>query len=142
MKKFFSILLSFILVASHLSLTRGTHFCQGEAVETKILLGKMHLDCDMPDMAESCDIMEKSTSHEHYFGNLPCCQNEYLTIQGTDEFLKNATQYSFSFSFSLAFVNATLNPALFSKSTHQFYTEYSPPTLEKDLQVIFETFLI
>lgn len=143
MKKFFSILLSIILVASHLSLTRGTHFCHGEVVETKILLGKMDLDCGMQNMREYCDITEKSTSHELYFGNVPCCQNEYQTIHVTDEFVKDAAQFSFSFNFSSAFIYSTLNPDLFSKSTtQQFYTEYSPPPLEKDLEVLFESFLI
>jgi len=142
MKKYFSILLSFILLASHINLTIGTHFCGGEAIETKVILGQMHLGCDMPDMDESFNDFEKYNNHDFSFNNVPCCENKYQTVQVTDEYLKDKAPLSFNVDFAVAFIYKTLNLDLFSRSTHKFYTNYAPPPLEKDIQILFQTFLI
>lgn len=142
MKQFFSILLSFILLASDINLTLGTHFCGGEAVETKIIWGETHLGCGMMDMEETCDNSEHSNHNQLIFNNIPCCQNEFQTIQGTDDFVKETAQTAFNVDFALAFIYTTLNVDLFPKSTHQVYTEYIPPPFEKDILLLFQTFLI
>ena len=80
MKQIFSILLSFILLASHMNLTMGTHFCGGEAVETKVLLGETHLGCEMMDLVEPCDGSEHSNQNQVRFNNVPCCQNDGQSI--------------------------------------------------------------
>ncbi|MFO7670080.1 MAG: hypothetical protein R6W31_10515 [Bacteroidales bacterium] len=142
MKKSFSILLSFILLAGHMSLAIGTHFCGGEVVETKIILGETHLGCGMMDMEEPCDGDEKSNTNEVRYDEVPCCENEFQTFQSTNEFVKDAAQTTFNVEFAVAFIYTTLNLDLFPKSTHQFYTEYLPPPIEKDISVLFQTFLI
>ncbi|MFO7657568.1 MAG: hypothetical protein R6W78_10910 [Bacteroidales bacterium] len=142
MKKIFSISLSFFLLASQINLVIGTHFCGGEAVETKLMLGETHLGCGMPDMKESCDASEKSNNQYIGFNKIPCCENKYQYLQVTDEFVKDAAQLSFKVDFAIALIYPTLNSDLLPKSTHQFYLNYSPPALEKDLQIIFQTFLI
>ncbi len=142
MKKFISILLSFMLLASHMSLAVGTHFCGGEAIETKIMLGDAQLDCGMPDMEEPCEDSEKSNTHEVHFENVPCCENEYQTFQVTGEFVKNVAPQSFSIDFASGFIYANPDVDLFPKLTHQFNAEYISPPLEKDIQVLFQAFLI
>ena len=142
MRKSFSILLSCILLVSHISLTTGTHFCGGEAVETKILLGETHLGCNMPDMEEPCDDSEKTNKNGVSFDKFPCCENYYQTVQVTNEFVQDVANITFNIEFALAFIYTSLNLDLFPKSTHQFYTEYISPPLEKDMQVSFQTFLI
>ncbi|MDF1546739.1 MAG: hypothetical protein P1P88_02880 [Bacteroidales bacterium] len=120
----------------------GTHFCGGEAVETKIILGETHLGCVLVDMEEPCDDSEHSNNNQVRFNNIPCCQNEFQTIDSTDEFVKDATQTVFNVDFAVAFLYTSLNLDLLPKATHQFYTEYNSPPLEKDIQVFFQTFLI
>ncbi len=142
MNKGISILLSFILLAGHMHLTTGTHFCHGEAVETKIILGETHLGCAMMDMEEPCEYPENSNENGVSFDKVPCCHNEYQIVQVTNEFVKDSVQPSFNDDFALAFTYSTLNSDLFTKSAHQVYTEYNPPPLEKDNQVLFQTFLI
>ena len=142
MKQVFSILLVLILLASHSYLTIGTHFCGGEAVESKILLGETHLGCGMMDREEPCEDYENSNKSNTSFVKTICCKNEYQTVQLTTKFVKVATQIAFSFEFAVAFFYTTLNLDLFLKSTQQFYTEYHSPPLEKDIQVLFQTFLI
>lgn len=141
MKQGFSILLSFILLASHMYLTIGTHFCGGEAVETKIMLGETHLGRGMMDIEESCDDSNPA-KNETNFNKTPCCANEYQNIHSTSEFVKDTSQIVFNVEFAVAFIYNTLNLDLFSKSTHQVYSKYISPPLEEDIQILFQTFLI
>jgi hypothetical protein len=141
MKKSFSILLSFILLASQMSFVIGMHFCGGEAIETKIMLGETHLGCGMMNMEEPCNDSDNS-NNKNSFDETPCCTNEYQTVKSTNEFVKAAAQIAFDVDFAVAFIYTTLNLDLFPKSTHQFYTEYISPPHEKDIQVLFQTFLI
>lgn len=142
MKKGFSILLSFILLSSHMYLTIGTHFCSGEAVETKILFGETHLGCGMMDMEESFNIPLNNDNKKTHFNKVPCCENEYQTLQSTNEFVKNAAHQYFNVEFSISFIFTNLNIDILPKSIHQFYTQHISPPLEKDIQVLFQTFLI
>jgi len=142
MKKSLSIFLSFILVISHMSIIIGTHFCSGEAVESRIILGETHLGCGMMDMEESCDDSGKSDKNGVSFDKLPCCKNEYQNVQSTNEFVKDAVQITLNVDFAVAFIYTSLNLDLFTKSTYQFSTEYISPPLVKDNQVLFQTFLI
>ncbi|PVX51938.1 hypothetical protein C7377_0232 [Balneicella halophila] len=142
MKKVLSILLSFIIVASHMYLTIGTHFCGGEAVETKIMFGKSHLGCGMMEMTKHCDAPENYNENQTTVGKVPCCKNEYETIQSVDNFLKNATQTVEKIDFVVAFIYVTLNVDLFSRESQHFFVDYHAPPLEKDAQVLFQTFLL
>lgn len=142
MKKSFSILLSFILLASHVSLIIGTHYCGGEPVESKLLFGENHLGCGMADMDESCDHEETNENNDVSFDNAPCCENDYFTVQVTDDFVKDTATVFFSNNFVAALFSTILNPEIFSKYTNQLYTEYYPPPLEKNIQILFQTFLL
>ena len=123
MKRSFSILVSFILLASHMSLLIGTHFCGGEAVESKILFSNKHLGCEMFVMENSCDDSGKTNETGVNFDKLPCCENQYQTIQVTSEFVKGAVQLSFNVDFAVAFIYTTLTLELFPNSTYPFYTD-------------------
>lgn len=142
MKQVFSILLSFILLTSQVYLTIGTHFCGGVAVESKIILGETHLGCGMEDMEVPCDKSEKTNKNGAGYDKTPCCENEFQTIQTTDDFVKDAVQVDLNVDFAVAFIYNALNLDLFSKSSQQFYTEYISPPLEKDIPVLFQAFLI
>lgn len=140
--KFISILLSFILLASHSYLTIGTHFCGGEAVETKIMFGKTHLGCNIPDMEKSCNIQAKHDDHEVRLDQVPCCENEFQTVQTTNEFVKEGVPFNFSVEFAVAFIYNSLKFHLSPKTNHQLFSAYSSPPIEKEIQILFQTFLI
>ncbi len=72
-----SILLSVFLLANHINLTIGTHYCRGQAVETKILIGETHMSCGMEDMDESCDA---HGVQDLSYTNSPCCENHYQAL--------------------------------------------------------------
>jgi len=125
-----------------MSLTIGTHFCGGEVMEKKILFGGTHLGCNMPNMDKSCDIPAENNHDDVHLDKIPCCQNVYQTFQVTDNFVKDAATLSFNIDFALAIIDATLNVDLFPKASHQLFITYIPPPIEKDIPVLFQTFLI
>ena len=142
MKRSLSILLSLIILASHMSFTIGTHFCGGEAVETRIILGEAHLGCGMMDMEESCADSENANLTGEDFDETPCCENKYQTVQSTNEFLETTTSATFNVDFAVAIIYTTLNLEVFPKSIHKHFTEYNSPPIEKDIQELFQTYLI
>jgi hypothetical protein len=121
--------------------TVGTHFCGGEAVESKVILGEANLGCDISDMEKHCGYSENAEKNGNSVEEHPCCNNEYQTVQVTNQFVKNETQKTFNIEFALAFIYTTLNINLFPKFNHQINTIYTSPTIEKDIQVLFQTFL-
>jgi hypothetical protein len=140
MKKFFSIILAVVLLASHMSLTIGTHMCRGEAIETRIIYGGSHLlGCGMEDMNEPCEI---PLQHDDSFSKDQCCENHYQTFQTSDEFVNDSFQFSVSVDFALALVYAVLDINLSPQADRHLNTAYLPPPLEKDIQVLFQTFII
>ena len=142
MKRSFSILLSFIFLASHLSMTIGTHFCGGEAVETRIILGEAHLGCGMIDSDQPCDDSENPNLTGEGFDETPCCENKYQTVQSTNEFLETTVSATFNVEFAVAIIYTTLTFDLYPKSSHLYITEYRPTIIEKDIQALFQTYLI
>lgn len=142
MIKSFSILLSFILLASPMYLTIGTHFCEGEAMETKILFWEKHLGCEMTDLEKPCNDSQKTDNKGVNFDKIPCCENEYQTVRLTNEYVEKATQIVSSVEFTLTYIYTTQNLDFSTKSTNQANSEYFSPPFEKDVQVLFQTFLI
>lgn len=139
MTRIVSILLSVFLLASHISLTIGTHYCRGQAVETKILFGETHMSCGMADMDESCDA--RGVQNSGYISS-PCCENHYQALPVSDDFLKDPPQVNVAVGLTALLVYPIPIGELFPKTAHQSYTDYLPPPLEKDIQVLFRTFII
>lgn len=129
-------------MASHMYLTIGTHFCGGEAVEKKIILGKADLDCGMSETNEDCHHSELPGKSYASIASTPCCENEYQTIETTDNFIKDCSVPFLNIDFAATFLFAYWNLDLQPKSTQNLYADYSPPLFEKDTQILFQTFLI
>ena len=142
LRKILHIVMVLVLVTANLGLTISTHYCQGEAIKSQVNLLPEDLDCGMMGMNSSCNIPVKNDNHKTHIDNIPCCQNEYQTIQLTEDFIRDATPITFHVDFAIAIVYATLNLNLFPNSTQQSHTEYHSPPIEKDIQVLFQTFLI
>lgn len=123
-------------------LTIGTHFCRGEAVESKILFGKSHLGCSMAGQEGSCEIDPGTLHNGPSLDNAPCCQNEIQTFTLTDEFVKEASRAFFQVDFAMAFAYNTRTLDLFPRASQQFYSAYYPPPPVKDIQILFQAFLI
>lgn len=142
MKKGISILLSLILLLGHVSLTRGTHYCGGEAVETKILFDDTRLGCDMMDMQSTCNLPVKSAQPEEQFEKVPCCDNDYQTIRLSNEYVKDVVQFTINIEFAATFVYSSLFLDAYPMLTHPVDTGNSSLPPGKDVQVHFQVFLV
>lgn len=125
-----------------MSFTIGTHFCGGEAIESKIMMGKTHLGCGMTDTEDSCSDSENPNLTGESFDKTPCCENKYQTVQSPHEFLEIAAYPTFNVDLAIAIVYSKLNLDLFPESTHKHFKEYSSPLIEKDIQELFQAYLI
>jgi hypothetical protein len=139
MNRVVSILLSFFLLASHISLTIGTHYCRGQAVDSKLLFGEAHMDCGMAEMEGPCDLAEEE---DFVFTNPPCCENEYQELQATDDFVRDATQVNINSKAAAVLTTSVGNEGLSGKRAIKAYTDYLPPPMEKDIHSLFQIFLI
>jgi hypothetical protein len=93
----------------------------------------------MEDMEQECENMP---SEEEQIKAKPCCENQHQVIQ-TDDIAK--TQPSTSVVnpfFFAAFVQVFIQPLFFVDKGQSLYPEYPPPFFERDVQVLFQTFLI
>ncbi len=128
-----------MLLLSSTGYTMATHYCGGEAVESKLMLVKHALDCGMAGMEEAC---EEEMSHGHQLSPKPCCQNEYQTFQVDDTFKTQGIEVAPNFVFVASFVQSFILPTLYTPTTLPKYTDYTPPLPEQDIQVLFQSFLI
>ena len=124
---------------SHLGFAVGTHFCGGLAVESKLLLGHSHLDCGMSDMDTSC---ERKSQTKTYLDKIPCCDNEYFSIDVEDNFTPVAKVINFN---NLSFVTAYLlsfNEIFSSNLEKPKYTYFPPPRVKRIISTLYQVFLI
>ncbi|MEP1033163.1 hypothetical protein [Ekhidna sp.] len=138
MKKVISISLALLMLTSHLGFAVGTHFCGGLAVEAKLMIGHEHLDCGMADMDKEC---EGKSEGKTYLDKVPCCDNEYLSIEVEDEFKPSFEQTAFNFEFVAAFAVLYLDIISVDQQNPQ-YTEYDPPLVTKDIPILHQVFII
>lgn len=111
------------------------HYCGGFEMLSKVTLGEEHLSCGMKMNSFSCGD-EKQEGHG-------CCSNQYLKVLTDDHFAK----VTFDFNFPNQWVPAFVTLFVFSELTlpqapNSVFNEYLPPPLERDIQILYETFLI
>ena len=137
MQKAISIFLSLLMLASSSGMAYAQHFCSGMEMISEITLGEKHLSCGMEDTTDtSCD-NTVVVKEDH------CCQNHFTKIQTDDNFAKASFDISFHKTFIVAFVSvfAIQEVEIFSIQK-TFFADYSPPPLEQDLNILYDTFLI
>ena len=126
------------MLTSHLGFAVGTHFCGGLAVEAKLMIGHEHLDCGMADMDKEC---ESKSDAKSYLDTMPCCENEYLSIEVEDEFKPGVEQSALNFEFVAAFVVSYLDAFSVVGMNHQL-TNYDPPLVTEDISTLHQIFII
>jgi len=113
----------------------ATHSCEGQIVESKIVIGKTILDCGMMDESKS----ESSNSL-----NKNCCHNQYQSLQVNDDFGGNTNIElpSVQAYFLPAFVYTFLLPQQLVSDNLVEGLDYSPPHYKQDLSVLLQNFRI
>lgn len=123
------------MLISSTGITYAKHFCGDHEVLSEITIGEKHLSCGMKMDANSCGD-EKQEDHK-------CCKNKYENIDTDDNFAKA------SFDVQLNVPNVASIVAVFviqqievSSQTLNFYADYDPPPINKDIPSFFQVFII
>ena len=126
------------MLTSHTGFALGTHYCGGFAMDTKAMIGHIDLDCGMGDMDKDC---ESDTDPGMHFEKVPCCENEYLSIEIEDEFKSNMAQAKVNIAFIASFVFSLSELYTFSENSPEYF-DYDPPMVEEDISLLHQVFLI
>ena len=127
------------MLVSNIGFAMNTHFCGGEAVETTFTLGLGNPDCGMAKMEQPCQDMP---SDQEQVKPKPCCENKHQVIQTDDTAKIQSSSPVINPVFFAAFVQVFIQPIVFADKSQTQLSDYSPPLPEKDVQVLFQTFLI
>lgn len=128
------------MLASNMGFSMNIHFCGGRAVKTSFTLGLHNLDCGMAMMEEGCDA--EPTSNDTQVKAKPCCENQHRILQLDENAdIKSATVNT-NTVFLVAFFQAFIQALVFADQKLVHNSDYSPPLPDKDIQVLFQTFLI
>ncbi len=129
-----------LLLASTSGVAYAQHFCGDFEMMATVTLGEEKLSCGMAAEAhdDSCDTEGAEKAEDH-----TCCDNQYTKITTDDNF--NASQDTFHLpaNFVAAFVSVFIMPTeTTTTSKIVAFSEYNPPSLIKNIPVLYETFLI
>ena len=126
--------MALLVFLSTLSFTIESHYC-----------GDVLVDTSMFGAVDTCgmETQQKTDSSECSLAKKDCCSNEQLVVDGQDN-LKlsfdklNKEQQKLVATFIYTYIN------LFAEQQTEkpTFTDYSPPPLVRDVQVLDQTFLI
>lgn len=130
-------MLSLLLLTSSTGIAYAKHLCHGTEMLSQITLGEKDLSCGMGEGEDiSCDL-----DAEHVVD--PCCQNHFIKIQTDENFAKASFDVSFQQFFIASYVSIfLLNEIEIISGKNIFFAEYNPPPIERDLNILYDTFLI
>jgi len=136
MQRIIASLLSLFILLSSSGITFAQHYCGGNPIASKITLGEEALSCNMNAVAtDACTRETKIEKHS-------CCDDKYLAIDTDSHYNKAKFEIQFlDFDFPALEWGFLVPKNTFDSKTTNFQV-YRPPPLEKDYQILFETFLI
>ena len=135
MKTLVSILLSSLILLSSSGISYAKHFCGPFEVIAKVTFGEESLSCGMVMESSPCD-HEKEEKHS-------CCSNKYLKVNTDDHF--NKTAFDFNLDSSWLFVASEVfqfDEVIILPQKTTVVNCYRPPPDTRDLNILYETFLI
>lgn len=128
--KISSAIMAIVVLLSTMSFTVEKHFCGDSLVDISIV-GNL----------ERCNT-DKNLSKTTMKNN--CCKDEVYHIEGQDKLQKESLSklsfeqqkvfVAFLFSYQSIYVDY--------KNEQSFYKDFSPPDLDRDIRVLYQTFLI
>ncbi len=125
--------MAFVVLFSTMSFTINMHYCGGTLVETAIFhkAKGCGMEMDKPS-SEGCSITKKN-----------CCNDEQLVIAGQDELQLTVDMMSLEqqvFLTSFVYTYISLFDSL--DKNLNYYQEYKPPLVTRQIYKIVETYLI
>lgn len=138
-KEAFSISLALLMLVSNVGFSLNTHFCGGEVVKSSFTIGLHNPDCEMANMDNTCD---RNPSKEHQLAQKPCCENQHQIVQLDENATTELASININPVFVAAFIHVFVQPLVFADQALTTFVDYSAPLTDKDIQVLFQTFLI
>lgn len=133
--KSLSALMAFVVLFTTMSFTVDMHYCGDSLVDYSFFTKVEGCAMEKMQVAEGC---EKSTITKK-----SCCSNEKIVKDGNDDLKQSSTTLSFEQQlFVVTFYYTYVN--LFEGLDQNIipFKDYSPPFIERDVQMLYETYLI
>lgn len=134
-KKITSIFIVFLLLLSTSHLSFATHFCGGHAAKHALLVDANDFGCGMEDEitheeTDECNVQNK------------CCDTESIDLSIQDSFQLSISKDVSEHQVIMATVASILFTIPLTDKNVDLYPDYQPPLYEKDIPVLFQSFLI
>ncbi len=138
LKKIVSIAFSLMILLSNVGLAKTIHLCMGTEMESAIGFSTSHIECEMTKKKADCHSTADTTSHEEK----DCCDEEFELLVLDQEPQKSKLNLEISPEFVVSLVYTFFGVSIFATEKKENYTDYPPPVLKQDLQVLHQSFLI
>lgn len=134
LKKIASILLAlfFLMSSSHLSF--ATHYCGGKVFKHALLISTSEFGCGMEKATKDCENKTKTQKN--------CCDNELVELSIKDNYQPSLTKINAEQHFIFVTVAAILFSVPITIQNKISFQDYHPPLPDKDIPILFQSFLI
>ncbi|WP_242157470.1 HYC_CC_PP family protein [Aestuariivivens sediminis] len=131
--KIWAFVMALVVVFSTMSFTINMHYCGDTLVETALFHKAKGCGMEMSGpVTEGCTVTKKN-----------CCEDKQLTVEGQDELQLSVQNMSLDqHLFIASFVYTYMNLFEGLSETIIPFKDYSPPLVERDIQVLYEVYLI
>src|SRR5690606_33746218 len=139
MQKIVSIALAFLLLLGSTGLAYGQHYCGGRVVAEALVIGQKALSCFSSEEPKAIDSSETS----HKIEKPDCCKDIYHQVETDDDYAGSSFHFAIDKTFVAAFTSVFLLPvSIDDEAEEKYYLSYLPPPLDKDIPVLYQSFLI
>lgn len=138
MQKTIAIFLSVLLLSSTMGIAYGQHFCGGHLMKAMLTFSEAALDCGMEKIPATC---EKETSKTKLHEK-SCCDTELHQVDTDEHYSGSHFGFEPHKNFALSFVSIFVLNHFETASASTEITRYFPPPIDKDVQVLYQVFLI
>ncbi len=127
-----------MILLSSVGLAKTIHLCMGTEMESAIGFSTSHIECEMAKKKPNCHSEKNANEHKEK----DCCDEEFELLILDQDLQKSTLNLDYSPEFVVSLVYTFLGIAIFTVETNENYTDYPPPHLWQDLQVLHQSFLI
>ena len=136
MKKILAIFFALLLMTSHSGVVFATHYCMGEIADVQVGF-ETHADrCEMATNPKTCE------SDVESMNKVDCCSDDYVQIQLDESYNTSVTDIQIHIPFLMAFTYSFVTIYGVEVDRSIGFSEYSPPILQQNKPVLFQSFLI
>ncbi len=125
MAKMISTFLSLLILLGSSGIAYSQHFCGGQEVLAEVTVGHKELSCGMA--------MEENGCCDNHSTKVKI-ENSYAAYSQNFQFVNNLESLLPVFDIEYVYVDYIQN--------NKFYIDYSPPPIDRDFNILYDTFLI